>query len=201
MNGRGDRSRRRAPFVRVDRTVSALAGTDRRNHGRDFYAGADRRLDSGSERRRRCRHRARPRHSFRGAALRTGNLAEGSRTSARDARRGRPHGRPGGSSSSSARPERCASATRFTRSTAGSAHSAHGHSPAGNVLGPRVAIGRVPERPRLRLHHVSARAPTASPPQRGVHLRGRRRADTGARRAGAVAAALPCRPTAKTYRS
>ena len=121
--------------------------------------------------------RARARHPVRRTAVGERRAATRSRACARGTGRGRADGRP---------PLRAALPldgpfTRRRRDARGErrrpADPPPGRSPPGAVLGPRVAVVGVPERPRLRLHRVSAARRREADLQRGLPVRRRRRAD------------------------
>ena len=89
----------------------------------DVDPGPDRRLGTRARPRRTGCGGARPRHQVGRAAMGERHTSRGGRPRARDAGRGRPHGRSRASSNSSAPPDVYTSATRSTTSTVGACGS------------------------------------------------------------------------------
>ncbi len=128
------------------------------------------------------------RHPLCRAAVGERQSPRGGRTRARDPGGGRPHGWP---ALRAALPRQRHAARRRRRVRAQRrrpAHPARRGAPPRRVPRARVAVDRVPEWPRVRPLPLSAARRRQADVQRGLPLRGRRRADPGAGHRGAVAA-------------
>ncbi len=174
-------ARRRSTRVPLRGTVPCVDRVVRRHRSRDVDGRTHRRQFRRIHRRRFVHGRG----DHGRAAVGAGHVVPGGGRDARSLHRGQVHGRP---SSRAAVPHRSNLARRRRAAHVHRERAAHpppGHPRHRRVLGPRVAVGAVPERSRLRVHRLSTASRRQRVLQRGLPLHGRwcarpRQGETGA---------------------